>query len=331
MEQKIFVLCDPEEEYARHMSAFLRKEKELPWQVVVYTEVDELIRFGKGHPVQLLLIAESAFREDIRGFPTELLVILNESGLLRHADLKNIDKYQPAENVLKELLAYYADQESVFLPRLQQAGQTRLIGMYSPVRRCLQTTFALVYARLLAEEQHVLYLNFEHYTGVEELMPRQDRDLCALLYYLQTNRANFLLRMRTFLRRDGNLDYMAPVFSGQNLLYVTVQEWKQLLNWILDSGNYDYVVMDLSDNMQGLYEILRLCSRVYTIVKEDAVARRKISQYEQLLALYEYGDVLEKTKRCELPLFRELPEMLDQYTQSDLAEYVRGLLREEAR
>lgn len=329
MEQKILALCDPEEDYVQHLSAFLQRDRELPWEVVVCTRVEELLRFAKEHAIDLLLVAESAYREEVRGIGAELTVLLNESGVIRFGNIKNIDKYQRADQVLRELLSTYMEREPLLLPRLETDRRTRLIGMYSPVRRCLQTSFALTYAQLLAEKQRVLYLNFEHYAGLEELIERQDQDLSALLYYLQTDQEKFRLRMRTLLRRKGSMDYVAPMFAGQNLLYVTAQDWRRLLLWILESGEYDHVILDLSENMQGLYEILRLCTRVYTIIQEDMVARRKVDQYEQLLSLYEFGDVLEKTRKCQLPKFRRLPEQLEQYTRSDLAEYVKGLIASE--
>ena len=65
------------------------------------------------------------------------------------------------------------------------------------------------------------------------------------------------------------------------------------------------------------------------LVKEDPVARCTIDQYEQILSLYEYDDVKDKTKKCHLPLFRRLPDQIEQFTRGDLAEYVRDLIEEE--
>ncbi len=80
--------------------------------------------------------------------------------------------------------------------------------------------------------------------------------------------------------------------------------------------------------MQGLFEILRMCRHVYTLTMEDRIARGKLLQYEQVLALYEYGDVLGKTKRLSLSHIRKLPEELEQLTKGDLADLVKGLLGE---
>ena len=47
---------------------------------------------------------------------------------------------------------------------------TEIIGIFSPLGRCLKTSFALTLGQILAKERAVLYLNMEEYSGFEELM-----------------------------------------------------------------------------------------------------------------------------------------------------------------
>ena len=326
-ENRRFVLYDPEEEYAQLMTEFLRGHKDLPWEVHTYTEAESLLKEERGR-VAILAAAESAYTDALQELAPGQIVILNESGLVRQNAIRNINKYQEAESVLRELLEAYMEVAGEEMPWMQAVGHTRFIGIYSPVRRCLQTTFALTMGQILAEEHRTLYLNFEHYAGMDELLPdRQEKDLADLLYFLAAGREKFGLRLRTMIRRNGNLDYIPPMKYGQNLLPVTGGEWLHLLRRIGEIGEYEYVILDLSEDMQGLFDILRLCTRVFTLTKDDRIARSKLLQYEQLLALCEYGDVLEKTLKCGIPHIRRLPEALEQYTKGDLADYVKKQLQ----
>ena len=101
---------------------------------------------------------------------------------------------------------------------------------------------------------------------------------------------------------------------------VTAEEWTGLLEKIEDLGEYEYVILDLSESMQGLFDILRKCKKVFTSVGKDRMAERKLTQYEQLLALSEYEDVLEKTEKLDLTEIHRLPEELEQLTRGELAE-----------
>ncbi len=328
MDEKIMALCDPEEEYAQLMTEFLNKHKNLPWELHTYTGVDDLFREERG-ALEMLVVAESAFCQKLQQLGARRLVVLSESGVMKWQDVAYVDKYQEAEEVLKYLLAIYMEVAEEQLPRLRKTGRTVFIGNYSPVRRCMQTSFAITMSQLLAMDHPTLYLNFEHYAGLAELLPdMQTLDMADLLYFLNAEKDKFRLRMQTMLKHKGGLDYIPPMRSGQNLLSVTAAEWLGLLQKLEELGEYEYVVLDLSESMQGLFEILRLCTRVYTLTREDRIAKSKLLQYEQVLALYEYEDVLDKTRMLSLSHIHKLPEELEQLTKSDLADMVKSLLKD---
>lgn len=329
-EEKVLALCDTEEEYAQLMTEFLKKQKELPWKIHTYTQVEELVK-TEGDAFELLAVSESAFLASpfLQELQPRRIVILNESGRVRWESVACVDKYQPAEEILKYLLQIYMDIADTPLPRLRKGCHTRFIGNYSPVHRSMQTSFALTMSQILAREHATLYLNFEHYVGIAELLPdMQTLDMADLMYFLTADREKFRLRMQTMLRHVGGLDYIPPMKSGQNLLTIPAADWIDLLQKIEELGEYEYVVLDLGESMQGLFDILRMCKKVFTLTREDRLARGKLLQYEQLLGLYEYGDVLEKTQRLDLGHIQRLPEELEQLTRGDLAALVNGLLKE---
>lgn len=325
-EDRIMVLCDTEEEYAQLMTDFLKKNRELPWKIHTYTKVEELVKEEKDN-LELLVVSESAYCDELRKIEALRTVVLSESGVMRWENVLYVDKYQQAEEVLKELLRAYMEISDTGLPKLKRNGSITFIGNYSPVRRAMQTSFALTMGQILAKEHRTLYLNFEHYAGIGELRPDiQGSDMADLLYFLHGDREKFGMRLQTICKRIGNLDYIPPMKSGQNLLTITEAEWLELLQRIEDTGEYEYVILDLSESMQGLFEILRMCKVVFTITKEDRIAQSKLLQYEQMLSLYEYEDILTKTRRLKLPHIQRLPEEPEQLTRGDLAALVKDLL-----
>ena len=325
--EEVMVLCDPEEEYAQLMTEFLKKHKELPWKIRTYTSVDDLLRTEKA-AVGLLVVSEAAYSEELQSIQTPRIIVLNESGVIRWENVCYVDKYQQADEVLREILQLYVEVADQCPPRLRRKTNTVFVGNYSPVHRCMQTSFALTMSQHLAREHSVLYLNFEHYAGIGELLPdMQTLDMADLLYFLNAEKDKFLLRMQSICRHVGKLDYIPPMKSGQNLLTITAAEWMKLLQKIEELGGYEYVILDLSESMQGLFDILRMCKKVFTLTREDRIAKSKLLQYEQLLSLCEYGDVLDKTRRLNLSHIQRLPEELEQLTRGDLAELVNDLLK----
>lgn len=327
-EENVMALCDTEEEYAQLMTEYLKKSRELPWKIHTYTSVQELMKEEGSSPV-MLVVSESAYGEELQKLEALRTVVLSESGVMKWEGVCYVDKYRQAEDVLKELLQIYMEIADTRLPKLKKSRSITLIGNYSPVHRAMQTSFSLTMGQILAREHATLYLNFEHYAGIPELRPDiHSPDMADLLYFLRADKEKFGLRLRSVCKRMGDMDYVPPMKSGQNLLTVTAAEWAALLQRIEELGEYEYVILDLSESMQGLFEILRECKVVFTLTQEDRIARSKLLQYEQLLALYEYEDVLEKTRRLRLPQIQRLPENLEQLTRGDLAALIRELLKE---
>ncbi len=326
--EKRVILCDPEEEYARLMTEYLRKQKDLPWELATYTDTEELLDKER-EAVTLLVVAESAYREELRALSPKGLVVLSESGVLRWEQLRYVNKYQRADGVLNCLLEVYMEVEETIPIRLGQGCGTVLIGNYSPVRRGMQTSLALALGQMLSEDHATLYLNFEHFAGLPELVADlQTCDMADLLYFLHLDKEKFRLRFRTIKKQIGKLDYVPPMKSGQNLLSVTAAEWLALLQKIEELGEYEYVILDLSESMQGLFQILRRCRQIFTVTREDRIAQCKLLQYEQLLSLCAYEDVWQKTKQLCLSHIRRLPEDLEQLTKGELASLVRQLMTE---
>ena len=96
-----------------------------------------------------------------------------------------------------------------------------------------------------------------------------------------------------------------------------------------ECGEYDYIILDLTNYVQGLYQILRQCSHVYTITRNDGMALAKIAHYENVLKELAYEDVLEKTRKCSFPIYRQLPVATEDLLYCELADYARKILRED--
>lgn len=323
MEQKVLILCDPEEDYAYRMSDYMRRDKFFPWIVKVYTRVAGLYE-SEGQQMDMLVVSERVYEEKLQRLGACKTVILNESGIVKSQQVNSVDKYQPAGKVVQRLMELGG---VTWNPATATEG-TKFIGLYSPVHRSLQTSFGLCLGRLLSGKGKTLYLSFESYTGVQELQGSGGVDISSLLYYLE-DEEHFAENTNRALRRCENFDYVPTMVNGQNLLRVSSEDWKRLLYKLQQVMGYDYIILDLSESVQGLFDILRMCVRVYSMAKDDPIAKKKMDQYEQLLSAMEYEDVRKKVSVCKLPLFRNLPTSVEMASKGELAGYVRKMIEKE--
>ena len=63
----------------------------------------------------------------------------------------------------------------------------------------------------------------------------------------------------------------------------------------IEKTNYETIILDLGESVQGVVELLQLCDRIYMPILEDVVSRRKIERYEEGLKRMHMSSIESKT------------------------------------
>ncbi len=332
MKKNILAVCDEEAEYAAHFVDYLSQpgvREGFPYEVQAFSDGETARNFCSSNEVQLLLVSQSIY-ETGEGWNTDKVLLLTEDGA-ESPEIPSIPKYQSMETVVRKIREFSADS-GIWFPFAQTDRQSgmKLIGIYSPIRRCLQTTFSFTLGQLLARKHKVLYLNFESYSGLGQMLQREfQTDLSDLIYFLQNRDGRFPYRLEGMAQKVNGLDMIPPAFSAMDLQKVEKEEWLELIAELEKTGLYEYVILDLSEGIRGLFDVLKRCHRVYTIIRDDGFALAKQAQYEELLCCLKFDEVLQKTRKCRFPLFRTLPTGLENLTKGELAEMVKELIGED--
>lgn len=322
-------ICDSEVSYGEHLVEYLRQEGRLARDIYLYTSREMFLEKETPLTTRLLVIAQSQYSEEIGRAGFDEVLVLNESGTYMEKP-ENMSKYQSVEHICDRIRELCAAQEEALPGGVRHGKPMKLIGIYSPVTRCLQTTFALCMGQLLSEKASALYLNFEAFSGLESMLDRSFRGTVSdLLYFNDCAREKLSGQLQYMTEKIGNLDFLPPMESYILLRAVRAEQWLNLLQTIEKVTDYEYCILDLSEHMDGVLEVLRQCDYVFTITREDGFAAAKMAQYEALLKSTQYEDIFMKTRRCRLPVFRELPGNLSMLTHGELALSVGGILREE--
>ena len=93
------------------------------------------------------------------------------------------------------------------------------------------------------------------------------------------------------------------------------------------------VILDIGGAIDGIFQMLDMCKRIYMPVLSDSVSVSKISQFENLVRIWDYPQILEKTEKINPPFHMATclsPAYVEQLMWSELGDYVRNLLRKES-
>ena len=323
----ILAVCDKDEAYAAKLVNYINLRGGFPFAARYFSSVERMKTFSMQQKIEVILVSEEYYKEAEEKTKPDKLILLGEKEIQTNFEM--VWKYQSAASLMKQVLDILSKEEGIH-SHISRKKKLKVIGFYSPVKRALQTSFALTLGQFLARKARTLYLNLEACSGLEAVTGCGfAKDLSDLLYYLQNGKNGFSFYLYGMTEKISDLELLPPMRCQLDLISITTKEWKQLLYEIEVCTEYEYLLLDLSDSIQGLYEILRNCDRVYTVAAEDEIAKAKLDQYEKMITQCGYEDILEKTRNCSLPQLTCLPKHPERMTVSELGEEVRILLKED--
>lgn len=331
MRKREVVICDSNEVYAQRLQEYLAEERSLPFGIVFYTNYEKCVEYLSSGKAEVCVVSEDFIvgRDAPEETNNQVKCWITLCEEPTEMPKTGVFRYQSADSLIEQICKMAGLDSRAPLSKTEETV-SKLIGIYTPIGRCLQTSFSLVLGQMLASKYKVLYLNFEAYSGFTQMLQRDfNADMADLLYYFKNISKDFSGQFAGMKQTINGLDYIPPAFSYIDISQILPNEWEYFLNTLGREGGYDYIILDLTDYVQGLYQILRNCSYVYTITRNDGMALAKIAHYENVLKELAYEDVLAKTRKCSFPIYRQLPAEPENLLYSELAEYARRILRED--
>lgn len=332
--KRIMAVYDVDPLYAERFAEVVNQKDKLPFEVVAFTSMDRLKKFAAETPVEILLISSRVSREEADLVGAGRCMVLTDGETVdTESEYPGIYKYQSSDSIVREVMACYCEKAEAF-PEHVGKCPARLVGVYSPVSRCLKTSFAITMGKLLSKDLRTLYLNLEEFSGLSVLTHTTYRtDLSDLLYFYCSGTYH-LLRLNAVVHSMDGLDYIPPVRYPEDLEQAGADKLAGLLKAIAAESNYECILVDMGSCRRAAAEIMELCQIVYMPIKEDSVSIAKLEEFDHYLERSGKEGLKEKIRRLKLPYhssFGRKENYLEQLLWGELGDYTRKLLYEEAK
>lgn len=317
MDEKNLLICDKEFRYANALGENIMQRSELFFRVFICTSLESALQFRKGQEIHVLIIDEGFTEEEREKIEAQHSFVLTKEkcNVLRNEE-KEIKKFQSSERILAEILETFVEKSNTTILKEIATSKQKVVAVYSPIHRIGKTTFAIGLGKEFAKKEKTLYLNLEEYADVGGRFAfSEGRNLGDLLYYMRQEEGNMALRLSAMVMKMDELDYIPPILMSFDLREITVEEWKQVIGGILRETNYETIILDLGESVQGVVELLQLCDRIYMPILEDVVSRRKIERYEEGLKRMHMSSIESKTYKFA--------------AVTDMSAYARKIVKEE--
>lgn len=330
MNRKILAICDLDAEYAERFSRYAAKRENGVFEILTFTDPDALDAYLHRGGADIMLAAREMLTPEAdaaAGGKIRQLFLLSEFREERREDYPVIYKYQSSERILREALRSL-DVE----PSGPENRKAEICGVYSPVKRCYKTTFALILGQVLAEQGPALYLNLEDVSGFPALLGKEyEENLSDLLYSWQVEQPG-QLRFRSTVQNVGRLAYIPPVGCPGDIRTADPAVIAEIAAAIAAADAYRYLVIDVGDALRDPLPVLSLCSRIYMPVKEDAAAQAKAEAWTAYLREREEEEILARIRKIVLPRYAGLAGGCADYRSllsNPFGRYVEKQVREE--
>jgi hypothetical protein len=326
-ENPMIVICDDERTYACHLLDYLESTRAVDYPICIYTDSAQLVEDVSPKKAPLIVIAESEYTEAVAGRGYAKVLVLNETDRMMDPSVANISKYQETGHIAAVIQELLAEDGAEAPQTIRHSGPMKILGFHTPVSRCLQTTFALTLGELLAEQHRVLYMNFENWPELDSRLENVPQGSVAdLLYYNDCAKDKVSPHLAGSITSVGGLDVILPLEDFMELQGVKAEAWLSLFQTIEQVSEYEYLLLDLSESVQGLLQILETCDEIFTIRRGDNLSLSRLDGYLNFLKAHHEEELAAKTRYWEFPIFPELPARVEDYRQGALADEIRDRL-----
>ena len=332
MEEKIVAIYMEEDEYGKRLKEYFYQQGNLPFTVISFSSWEAISQYEMKHNIGILLTdrdRKESFDEHI-----QTVILTNNIHLEQQQPLSYIFKYQSIEAIIGRLLESYKQQvvniASISHPSSNFVSKkTTIIGVYSPIGRCLKTSFSLILAQILSKRESVLYLSLESMSGLCQLLHKEPSYyLSDIIFALREN--NLEKRINGMIDMFDEVSYIPPVKCPEDLKNISAEEFVKALDIILKEYSYSTVVIDVGEGFLQPDVILSICNTIYMPIKEDVMSQCKIEAFEQMLYGTQNEYLFDNIQKIKLPYshcFSGRQTYLEQLMGGELGDYTRSLIK----
>ncbi|SHI25936.1 hypothetical protein SAMN02745229_02492 [Butyrivibrio fibrisolvens DSM 3071] len=310
--RNIIAVCDNEADYCFRLDEYLRRNLKLPFRIVDFTNEEDLKAYDNELKKQTIaLVVSQSVYDKVGDAGFERLLILEEpskdgsykevESLDDDIEIRSTPKYQSMDKIMQKLMDFCMDKPDTLSSKQRQDEKLTIYGVYSPVKRCGQTTFAKALGEILGRNGRTLYMNLEAFATDLGIHASPGQNLQDLLYHFENDKQRLSLYLERVCVKQGNLDIVPPATSFLTLKGIEKEEWIHLIQEIEKTGLYKYLVLDLSEVADGFTDILSMCDRVFTIRRSDRQSLSKLETYGRTIRLSGNGHILDKSMVFDFP------------------------------
>lgn len=333
MNKTKLAICMKDLEYqTRFVNCFMNHYKNL-YELHVFSQLEQL---KAATPLEYAVIITGEYTtEEMTNFVERGEIILYLSEWCAEGPDEILDnyirmeKYQEVYKIAEMIERLTADR----MPKqCESAGNGyEMIGVYSLSQEAFQIPFAALLGKIYGEQEKVLLLDLQNYSGLRE-DDEQSMGLEDLLSVVMTGNYS-RSRLLECIRHEADWDYVYPVQNNQCLAEGNRETYEDLIKLLVKELGYKKIIINFGAIFLGQLDMMEQCRQVYLLGKQETGASWREEAFSRELAHMERTALLQKIKRIEIPVYsvRETSwrVLMEKWNWGTLAEGLRSSITKE--
>ena len=297
-------ILDDNTRYTSLLATYFNRHYSEQLEIHIYNSLDSFEQNSHQKRIDVLL-ANPDILQGTSSIPSNVgVAYLSESTDIESIrDVRAVCKYQKAELIYKEIISIYSEIETGEVYRM--GGLNSRVLLFRGVSGGVGATTTAVScaASIAGTGRTVLYLNLEENGVVSHLLRGEgSATLSDVLYVVKSRHSNIALKLDSMVRKDfSGVCFFAPFSVMLDSCNLHKEDVKSLMDAIRISGNYDYIVIDVSPHTNDFLDYLNsLAEYIFLVSDGSEVSGIKLQKLIEAMAIEDERDDSTVLRRTSL-------------------------------
>ncbi len=278
------VIADSNVDYLESFSSFMRHASEGDRFIISYfSETAKLQSFiEQNDSIDILLTTRELFNNSIPITGDATIIYLDDDVVVAHEESHSVYRYQRLNVLVSNILSIYYEENEHAGRMLARSRKAKVISVYSPSGGTGKSTVAANMSKQLALRNYkVFYLNLELLQSTELFFSSEaDNPSLQLFYYVKAKSPQLLSKIESLKKYDpySMVDYFDFELNALEMLELNSEDVERLLNGIVETGTYDFIIIDLDSSLHERNQRALLESdQIIWLLSNDAQSVQKVT------------------------------------------------------
>lgn len=269
--------------YLKRISTALNNKYSDKIEVYMYTKKELAIQEVSEKALDILLVSEEMdITEYSLAEKCTLAYLTEKSDVQTIGEYKAVGKYQKLDSIYKDILSMYSDNSQYNSGENIESDSSTILLFATPCGGTGSSSMALATSIYLSKSgKKVLYLNLEKLGNNDLLLQGEGQHtLSDIIFALKSKKGNISLKLESCVRKDiSGVHYYAAPQSALDLMELSPAEELELISYIKQNTEYDYIVIDKEFDMSNEHRnIQEMARKVLWVSDGSQVANNKIDR-----------------------------------------------------